>query len=599
MKILNSLALMAFLAGPVAAQDNGLSTPPPPKPDHDEALAESEPLTRGLAGPYLAARTAALNEDFTAAADYYRRALQQGEDNPYLVDSTLVASVSAGDFDQAVALAARLMESGHATDLSRLVSAVALVKTEDWQALLDLLAASPQPQMGQQKLLDGMMRAWADLGSGRATDALADFQALEAIPGAAGIARYHLALAKAKVGDFEGAEALLSQGRIATHILGLHARAEILAQLDQRDAAIRLIEETPGTENEPSLLRLVERLKSGEPITFDQIRDPRDGIAQSFLTFADALATSEEPSPLALIHARLAGYLVPDMGEARLMVAQMLMSMEQYDAAEREFDALRDLGDMRPIAELSRIDTLARAERMADAEKAALSLTEARPEFPQGWIALGDLLRQQEKFTDSIPPYDRALTLIGDDRDGRWYPLFSRGISYERSGQFPKAVADFREALEIRPDQASVLNYLGYSYVDRGENLDEGLKLIERAVARAPNDAYIQDSLAWAYYRLGRYAEAVPPMERAARDMSDDPLINDHLGDIYWKVGRKREAEIQWKRALSLGPETPAETFRVRAKLGRGLDAVLAEEEANGGKLPMPPEPVEDKAPGE
>lgn len=603
MRILCSLALVTFLAGPALAQeqehDGGLDVPPPPRPEQ-AAAPQGSPLTRGLAGPYLAARSAAINEDFGVAADYYRRALVQAEGNPYLADSALVAAVSAGEFEQAVALATRLQDSNASTDLSRLVSQVSRVRAQDWNGLLERLSAAPAPQMGQQKLLDGMMKAWAELGQGKATEALADFEALERIPGAGGIARYHLALAKAKVGDFEGAEALLARGQIATHILGVSARAEILAQLDRRDEAVSLLENTPGASDEPSLQRLLDRLKSDQPITFDQIRDPRDGIAQAFLTFADALNTSEDPSPLALIHARLASYMVPDLGEARLMVAQMLMNMGQYDAADREFQALSDLGEMRPVAELSRIDTLARAERMEDAEKAARALTEARPEFAQAWIALGDLQRQQEKFTDSIPAYDQALALIGDNREGRWYPLFSRGISFERSGQFPKAEADFKAALEIRPAQASVLNYLGYSYVDRGEKLDEGLELIQRAVAQAPNDAYIQDSLAWAFYRLGRYAEAVPPMERAARDMSDDPLINDHLGDIYWMVGRKREAEIQWKRALSLKPETPSEAFRIRAKLDRGLDSVLTEEAANGGKLPMPePEPVAEDAPAE
>ena len=94
---------------------------------------------------------------------------------------------------------------------------------------------------------------------------------------------------------------------------------------------------------------------------------------------------------------------------------------------------------------------------------------------------------------------------------------------------------------------------------------------------------------------MGRYAEAVAPMEKAVAAMSDDSLVNDHMGDIYWMVGRKREAEIQWHRALSLEPETEAEAHRIRAKLDRGLDAVLAEEKAHGGKLPAP-DPVPSEA---
>ena len=155
--------------------------------------------------------------------------------------------------------------------------------------------------------------------------------------------------------------------------------------------------------------------------------------------------------------------------------------------------------------------------------------------------------------------------------------------------QADATVADLEEALRLNPEQPQVLNYLGYSYVDRGENLDEALGMIERAVAREPGSGYIIDSLAWAYYRLGRYAEAVGPMEQASLLEPVDPIVTDHLGDIYWAVGRTREAEFQWHRALSYGPEEKDAT-RIRAKLEKGLDAVLADEGAK------PLAPVEAKA---
>lgn len=194
---------------------------------------------------------------------------------------------------------------------------------------------------------------------------------------------------------------------------------------------------------------------------------------------------------------------------------------------------------------------------------------------------MGDLLRQQQKFSQAVPAYDKALTLLTDAPDqARWFPLYARGIALERAGQFERAEKDLLAAIEIRPDQASLLNYLGYSWIDRGENLDRALELIRRAVELSPDDGYILDSLAWAYFRLGRYDEAVAPMEKAIGTMAADPLVNDHLGDIYWMNGRKREAETQWKRALSLNPDSndDVDPERIRAKLERGLDAVLAEE---------------------
>ena len=241
-----------------------------------------------------------------------------------------------------------------------------------------------------------------------------------------------------------------------------------------------------------------------------------------------------------------------------------------------------------------RLDALARADRLEDAQKAAQALTAAHPDLASGWIALGDILRQAENYADAIPAYDKALTLIpADSADARWFPLYARGIAEERSGDFAAAEADMRAALKIQPDQAAVLNYLGYSFVDRGVNLAEAMEMIEKAAALRPDDGYIQDSLAWGYYRLGRYAEAVAPMERAAESMGDDPLINDHLGDIYWMVGRQREAEVQWRRALSLANDpatdlTDLDLDRLRAKLERGLDAVLADDKAGKGATPAP-----------
>jgi Flp pilus assembly protein TadD len=141
-----------------------------------------------------------------------------------------------------------------------------------------------------------------------------------------------------------------------------------------------------------------------------------------------------------------------------------------------------------------------------------------------------------------------------------------------------------RKALELEPNQPQVLNYLGYSFVDRGEKLDEALAMIQRAVAGQPDSGYILDSLAWAYYRLGRYDEALVPMEQASLLEPVDPVVTDHLGDVYWAVGRTREAEFQWHRALSFEP-IEKDAARIRLKLEKGLDAVLATE----GAAPLKP----------
>ena len=126
------------------------------------------------------------------------------------------------------------------------------------------------------------------------------------------------------------------------------------------------------------------------------------------------------------------------------------------------------------------------------------------------------------------------------------------------------------------------MNELGYGYVDRGEHLPEALAMIQKAVNLAPDQGYIIDSLAWAYFRLGRYADAVAPQEKASLLMPVDPVVTDHLGDVYWMAGRKREAQYQWHRALSFKPEAKDAT-RIQRKLDVGLDQVLLDEKTASG----------------
>jgi Flp pilus assembly protein TadD len=228
-------------------------------------------------------------------------------------------------------------------------------------------------------------------------------------------------------------------------------------------------------------------------------------------------------------------------------------------------------------AEIGRAEALYRGGDPEAAIAAAAALSEAEGAPVPAHVALGDLLRRERRFDEAAAAYDRAIALIDDPQPRHWGVFYSRGIAHERSGRWPLAEADFLKALELSPDQPEVLNYLGYSWVEMRIHLDQALEMIERAVAGAPDDGYILDSLAWVLYRLGRYDEALPHMERAVALMPSDPVLNDHLGDVYWAVGRRLEAQFQWRRALYFEPEED-EIPRIRRKLEVGLDRVLEEE---------------------
>jgi tetratricopeptide (TPR) repeat protein len=188
----------------------------------------------------------------------------------------------------------------------------------------------------------------------------------------------------------------------------------------------------------------------------------------------------------------------------------------------------------------------------------------------QALDALGNILRSRKQYAEAVDVYNRAIAMIPKPDRRHWVYFYARGTSYERLKNWPPAEVDLKKALKLYPDQPLVLNYLGYSWIDQGINLDEGMRLIERAVAMKPDDGYIVDSLGWAHFKRGNYDEAVRYLERAVELRPDDPVLNDHLGDALWKVGRQREARFQWDQSLTLKPE-PEDALKTRRKLDEGL----------------------------
>jgi Flp pilus assembly protein TadD len=168
------------------------------------------------------------------------------------------------------------------------------------------------------------------------------------------------------------------------------------------------------------------------------------------------------------------------------------------------------------------------------------------------------------------PPLPTTRRSRWSARRTNWTLVDFRGICFERSKQWPKAEADFKKALELYPDQPQVLNYLGYSWVDQGVNLDEAFKMLRRAVDLRPNDGYIVDSLGWAHYKLGHYQEATEALEKAIDLKPADPVVNDHLGDAYWRVNRRTEAHFQWNHARDMKPE-PEDLPKILDKIEHGL----------------------------
>ena len=525
------------------------------------------------AGSYLAARQATMDRSFSEIAGYATRSLVADPKNPVLLESVISSHISMGKFDDVKSYATALRDIEPGNQIAAMGTLTLLAREGDYDGLI---AAFDEGQ-SISTVVDGMMRAWAYVGKGDMTNALAMFDDDATLgQGFEFFGPYNKAMALALVGDYEGALATLSEPETPVTRSSVIARAQMLSQLERDEEALALVSESFGTDSDAEIEALKSGLAADKSVPFTVVRSARDGMADVFFAVASALDGGLDDA-YTLLYARIAQELRPDDANYALFSAALLERLDNYDLATSAFDAISSDDPAYPMATLGRAEAL-RAAGKEEAELEVLrQLTKSHPELDDAHIALGDALRRHERYEEATQAYSAAIDLKQPPTRAEWPLYFTRGIAYERQGEWDKAEADLREALTLEPDQPQVLNYLGYSFLEMKKNLDEAMGMIRKASAARPDDGYITDSLAWGLYLLGRYDEAVDPMEKAAALMPVDPVINDHLGDVYWAVGRSREARFQWERALSFGPEED-EAARMRRKLDVGLDRVLIDE---------------------
>ncbi|WP_102224239.1 tetratricopeptide repeat protein [Acidimangrovimonas sediminis] len=588
MRALRLGLVSAFAAGLVAlplplvaaTQGEAAAKQVPAKAAQDDALTL---LPAGTAGAYLAARQASHDSDYAAAARYTGQLLALDNTQPAIMETAIQSDVLLGNFGAAVPIA-RDMQKRH---IRSQVALLVLLGDQLDKGQYDAVLAELDKGSGVGSLVDGLVSAWSDLGAGKMSEATAAFDKVIKAPAMQGFGLYHKALALASVGDFEGAEKILGgkgpEGMQLTR-RGLIAEAQILSQLERGKQALQLLDANFPQGSDPGIDAMREKLKAGETLPFTVVRNARDGLAEVFFTVATALQGQASDS-YTLMFSRIALHLRPHLTGAALLTAQLLNKEGQYDLALDVYGSVPKDDPSYFVAEMGRADTLYDQGRAAEATDILGRLSKVYPQVLEVQAGYADMLRQQERWGEAVKAYDKAVDLIGVKREaGDWVVFYMRGMSEERAGDWSRAEPDLREALKLNPDQPEVLNYLGYALVDRGEKLDEALDLIKKAVSERPNDGFIRDSLAWAYYRMGDVQKALPVMEKASEMEPVDPVVTDHLGDVYWAVGRKLEAQFQWRRALSYGPDDQL-AARLREKLSKGLDAVLKEE----GKMPEEP----------
>jgi tetratricopeptide (TPR) repeat protein len=531
--------------------------------------ATFEPRQPTATGAFLAGSEALFDLRTADAARYFRDALSADWDNPQIVERGFIAFAANGEIKESADVAERMLGFVPENELARLVVATVAIKEQRYDAALtDLEGMTSESIIG---ITGGILRAWALSGDGKTGEANALLDEI----GAAGLQNFllfHRALMAEVAGDtttaIENAKRAWEADPFVARIVEAYAR--ILGNAGRFDEAADVI---AGFEKEGYTHPLVDDVKRAvaekrRPGSF--AANVQAGAAEMFHGVGVALARDGRQD-IATVFLRLALYLEPRADVIALVLGQLLDDAGEHESANAIYDRVPAASPMKPTAVVRVAENLDSMGNRAEAIRRLGNIVIANPNDIDALSVLGDLQRTDEKYADAAQSYTKALALTGGEKPGDWRFYYVRGIAYERNKEWPKAEADFEKALKLRPDQPQVLNYLGYSWVDQGINLEPALKMIEKAVEASPNDGYIVDSLGWAFYRMGRYDEAVEALEKAVQLRSNDPEINDHLGDAYWRAGRKLEAKFQWTIAASVDKEGAVKE-RVVPKLASGLE---------------------------
>lgn len=568
-------AFLIGLAGSSIAQEK--ETP-------SELLVKAD----SFAGAFLAGGAASQDFDFAAASFYYEQALRFDPENQDLQRELMIAYLNNGQFDKAVPLAENLKNVPDIERVSRLTLAIAQLNEDAYDAVQPLLILSQPNEI--ETLLIGIIKAWAQFGAGNTAQALQSIDDMSGPDWYALFQSYHTAIIADAGGDVDEArkrydEALNNatggSASPLTYLRMAEAYAGFLARQGDVQQAKEVIERGLGiAPNNPTLRALASSITTTSDIR--AIKDPAVGAAEILLNIGSAI-NREGAETFASIYLELSRAAKADEPQTIYELATIADRLDLIEKAIALYASVPETSELFRPASLQQGLLLSQQDRNDEAVETLRGLVAENPSDYSGYLALGGVLSSEQRYEEVIEVYLQALENL-DRTDERFWPLHYRlGIAYERTKQWPKAEETFKYALTLSPNQADILNYLGYSWIDMNINLEEGVEMIEKAVEMRPRDGYIVDSLGWAHYRLGRFEEAVEALERATDLRPRDPTINDHLGDAYWRVGRRLEAAYQWSQVLEMEGED-LDLDKVKAKLNA----------ANGGELPLVAESLVD-----
>jgi tetratricopeptide (TPR) repeat protein len=556
MLLITALSVVPMCADPLGPAYASVGTT-----DSPTMLGASQP------GNYLAGLVASADRDAGAAAAFYREALRNDPRNPDLMERAFSATLASGDVQGASGLAERLLTHDPNNSLARLTLSASLLNRGEFAAARAQLFSR---DASSRDLTAALIAAWCYAGQGDLRHALETLDRVRD-PAIAPFRDFHAGLIADQLGNVGEARRRLKSAFDADKnaLRFADAYARFLAAHGDRDGAVAVYEGfSSAAPNNPIVERALSGLKSGS-LPLAPVSSPKEGAAEVLYGLGATAIRQGDELP-ALVYLRLSLYLRPHDDLTSVTLANLFEQMKKDELAIAAYQSVPETSPLHEDAEIQAALVLDGLGQSDEAIKRLDAIVTANPHDAEALSALAGVQRSAKQYQEAASTYSKAISAIGIPGKDNWTLFYFRGICFERAKQWPKAEEDFKKALELFPDQPLVLNYLGYSWVDQGVNLDEAFKMLRRAVELRPNDGYIVDSLGWAHYKLGQYVEATQTLERAVDLKPEDPVLNDHLGDAYWKVNRRIEAKFQWNHARDMHPE-PEDLPGILKKIENGL----------------------------
>jgi tetratricopeptide (TPR) repeat protein len=552
---------------------------------HLGAQAKAPQYETSLSGNFLAGRVAADSRDNESASAFFSDALRQDPGNSQLIERLFQINVAAGDMVQAEKFAEEVLTFNSQHRLARIVLGLKSLREkrlEEARAHFDEAAYTP---IGE--LTSALLRAWSYGAENSLGAAMKELDKLDANESFANFKSFHAALISDVLKSSVRTDAAYKKAyaEAGTSLRVAQAYGNYLERTGRSKEAVEIYKTfLAGSESNQLIAEALARAEKGEvPPPF--VPDANAGAGEALFSLAAAM-NDDQSIDVAQVYAQLALSMTSDKPVTLTLLGDIQAATRNYQAAIDTYEAVPANSVLRTNAETEVAINLQRLDKTAESEQRLRAVVAREPKNYEVLVTLGNLLRNNENYKDAEVVYSQAIDTIAKPERQHWSVFYFRGIARERLKTWPGAEADFRKALELSPDEPSVLNYLGYSLIDMNMKLDEAIAMVKKAVEAKPNDGYIVDSLGWAYFRLAQFDEAVEHLERAVDLRAGDPIIAEHLGDAYWRVGRKLEAKFQWQHAKDNKPE-PEDLKRIEGKLRDGLP-----------DLPPPVKPADNSKPG-